>query len=148
MKSVCKGLAADPQIIDAIIIAESAYDPFAIRYEVEYDYVSKAPDYAKINQTSVATEIIGQKISWGLGQVMGGTARGLGYKLQLPMLCDPTVNIELMIEFIQQLEAKYKTLDDVIASYNAGIPRKLPTGFYRNQQYVDKVHEAMTVYKL
>ena len=146
VKSQSKKFGADPQIIDAIIITESSYNPYAIRYESEFKYTSKSLAFAKLNHITNATEIIGEKISWGLGQIMGGTARELGFDGPLPLLCEPELNIELMIKLIQQLEGKYSKLTDVIASYNAGAPRKTISDSYRNQIYVDKVTRAMSAY--
>lgn len=77
-----------PSLVCAVIEQESAWNPYAMRYEPAFRtrYVAplRLPD----------TEEIARSISWGLMQVMGQVARENGYiERFLPALCDPATGI-------------------------------------------------------
>lgn len=119
----------------AIAKVESNFNPNATRYEPHL-------------KTS----------SYGIFQILETTAKTLGWKkpiiyLKHPLL-DPETNIKYGIMHISNLLRKYKNIEDVIASYNMGIPRKASEttphiekifgkprlGWkYANQPYVDNV---------
>ena len=69
------GKRVEPALIMAIVSVESGGDPCATRYEPHYHYLFKPETFAKLNRITENTEIIQQKTSWGLMQVMGGVAR-------------------------------------------------------------------------
>ena len=69
----------EPELIAAIVSVESGGDTLASRYESHYKYTLKEARFARRNRISTDTEIINQKTSWGLMQVMGGVAREHGY---------------------------------------------------------------------
>lgn len=127
-------------LAQAIIRQESAWDPYAIRYEPEYNYLF-TPE--KFKKTSFETEIVAQKISWGLGQLMGALLREQGLTGFLSEALDPTVNITHLCKRIKTLEKISSNQNDIIAMYNGGpgaILRKDSFGKYRNQAYVDSVN--------
>ena len=99
---------------------------------------------------SVDVERIFQKTAWGLMQVMGATARELGFEDWLSELVFPETNIRLGIEFLGRKMSQYLDRDGiegVVAAYNSGAPRRRPDGKFVNQGYVDRVMEAMERYK-
>ena len=129
----------DPLILAAIIQQESAGDPFAIRYEPNWDYEFNLRHFADLNRITVKTEKVCQSCSWGLMQIMGTVARELGHDGPLTKLVDIEINLRLGAKKLKDLAYKRDTEEDMIASYNAGHAQKKPSGMYVNQRYVDKV---------
>ena len=129
----------DPYIIAAIVWTESAGDPWAIRFEPAWSRYLSARDFAENVGSTLETEEISQATSWGYMQIMGTTARSLGFKGFLPGLCRPGVNINYGTKFLKEVWEKYDGPENAIASYNAGKPRLTPGGMFKNQTYVDKV---------
>lgn len=115
-------------LIRAIIRVESNWDPNAKRYE------------AKLKDTS-----------YGLMQVLTKTARWISGNKSLgaAQLKQPSVNILVGTRYLRWLWDKYNNLDDTIASYNAGRPRRSlsPLKKYVNQGYVSKVKLWYRVYQ-
>jgi soluble lytic murein transglycosylase-like protein len=89
--AVSRGLL--PDIILALIEQESAFDPWATRYEPAfYDkYVSPLVANADMSKTEARL----RAFSFGLMQVMGQTAREAGYSEPLPKLFEPEVNLNV-----------------------------------------------------
>ena len=82
-----------PELVCAVCEQESAWDPWAIRYEPHFfgRYVAPLFTANKIN----ATEAYARGFSWGLMQVMGQVAREQGFAgKSLAELCDPGVALE------------------------------------------------------
>jgi len=129
----------DPNLVGAIIRQESFGNPDVTRFEPHYRWATDVEKFAKKNMINTVTEEHLQKTSWGLMQIMGGTARGLGFEGQIPKLLDPKINITWGCILIRKLFKRYNNLDDVISSYNQGSPRKMDGGAYRNQHYVNSV---------
>jgi soluble lytic murein transglycosylase-like protein len=78
----------DPALVCAIVEQESAWNPFAMRYEPLFfaKYVASLYTNNKVS----ATEAYARGFSWGLMQVMGQVARETGFDaLFLSSLCDP-----------------------------------------------------------
>jgi soluble lytic murein transglycosylase-like protein len=85
--------ALDPALVCAVCEQESAWDPWAIRYEPGFmsQYVDPLLTAKKIS----ATEAYARSFSWGLMQIMGETARERGYtEDSLATLCDPVTGLE------------------------------------------------------
>ncbi len=132
----------DPDLAIAFSQAESHFDEYAVRYEPNWRLFIGIELYAARNRISQDTEKVLQACSLGMMQVMGTVARELGFKDNLLMLTRPELGIKFGCFKIQELMKKYVRLDDLIAAYNAGTPKKLPDGIaYTNQQYVNKVRE-------
>lgn len=144
-------------LIRAIMMVESGGNADAIRYEPGYpwlwDVIRSAPHRVEASETmpddfpfdprisSRATEFVGQRISWGPMQIMGATARELGFKGRFPELCGPS-GILFATRYLARLRDKFQKQygeDGVIAAYNAGTPRLQPNGSFANRIYVDKV---------
>ena len=69
-----------------------------------------------------ATEAYMRAMSWGLGQVMGQTARELGFTGQfLSELCDPLVGLEFCCRKLKSaLDAHVGQVEDALLRYNGG----------------------------
>lgn len=149
VKTECKFLGFnDVALIYAIIETESGWNPYAVRYEPNWRYLIEIPD-KMLNALGITrdTEKQLQKFSWGLMQVMGSVARELNFTGLLTELVNPRINVNLGVRHFKRFLGKYKNLEDAIASYNAGSPRKREDGKYINQQYVDKVLANYKKYK-
>lgn len=140
-----------PGLVAAIVEVESSGQCYALRAEERYPWLfdiakgpirSAAPDVAltPIKGETSATERWGQRISWGPMQIMGATARELGFRGWFAELCGPR-GIEYGCRYLARLYDRYGNWHDAIAAYNAGSARKLPDGTYPNQRYVDKVRK-------
>ena len=103
-------------LIRAIISAESSWNAKAFRPEPQ----------------------IGDA-SYGLMQILLGTARQLGYKGTAEKLFEPSINIRLGARYLKSRMLLYSTYEEAIAAYNAGQPRRAADGRFINQAYVDKV---------
>jgi soluble lytic murein transglycosylase-like protein len=84
----------EPALVCAVIEQESAWDPWAVRYEPGFLSRYVAPLYTAGKLS--ATEAYTRAMSWGLMQVMGQVAREYGFSgVSLAELCDPAVGVEL-----------------------------------------------------
>lgn len=109
----------DPILVCAVIEQESNWNPWAVRYEPGFLSKYVAPLYTGGHIS--ATEAYTRSMSWGLGQVMGQTARELGFEgPSLAELCDPPIGIEYLCRKLKKCFAKAN--DPVIAllAYNGG----------------------------
>lgn len=78
----------DPALVCAVVEQESAWNPWAMRYEPAFfaKYVASLYTNNKVS----ASEAYARGFSWGLMQVMGQVARETGFDaLFLSALCDP-----------------------------------------------------------
>lgn len=139
LHSEAEELGVDPILADAIITAESAWNPYAIRFERDFNYFVNVEKLAQLNKITADTEKNLQKFSFGLGQVMGGTARWLGYVGPLTALCEPDFGIEYCLKHLHHLSSEYSRHEDIAAAYNAGSVRYDEKGQYFNRWYVDRV---------
>lgn len=140
-------------LVRAIVTVESAGDPHAYRYEPGYRWlwdVRESRPFRGDPQSlpaprgvSQATELMGQQTSWGLMQVMGATARELGFRGRyLTALLDPEMSLEYGCRYLVVLFRRHKAWEPVAAAYNAGSARRNADGRWQNQRYVDAVREA------
>jgi soluble lytic murein transglycosylase-like protein len=96
--AVRHGLA--PALVCAMIEQESNFDPWAYRYEQGFYYKYVVPLHLS------TTESMARSTSWGLLQVMGQSARELGFKGWLTKLCDPETGIEIGCQWFKVKLAK------------------------------------------
>ncbi len=129
----------DPDLAISFAHAESNFDEYAVRHEPNWRYFTSIEIYAARNRISQDTEKVLQACSFGLMQVMGTVARELGFKDNLLMLTRPEIGVKYGCFKIQELMKKYSKVDDVIAAYNAGTPKRDEKGHYLNAAYVTKV---------
>lgn len=95
----------DPNLIFATIMVESGGNTYAVRQE------------PRIHDAS-----------YGLGQLLYGTARGIGYRGTPEGLFDPAVNIDLIAKYHKRNFDHYSDLDsqELTIAYNTGSPYKRP----------------------
>ena len=141
---ICPIYGVDPFWILALVLQESGANRYQIRYEPGYRYLFHPETFAQILKISPQTEIESQKISWGLGQVMGAVARSQGHQGLMAELTDPETNIHQMCQLIRSLKKESPDADAVFAMYNGGreaFEKKTTT--YPNQKYVDSVNRNL-----
>lgn len=139
LTKICRDFGVDDRVMAAIITVESAWRHWAVRFEPGFDLgESPTAKYAKENHITAATEAVLEKCSWGLGQVMGATARWLGFSGPLNSLCEPHTGMLWAVKYYARLSKRYESRDDRIAAYNAGSAVRKGAA-YANQAYVDKV---------
>ena len=144
LTKLCADFKVDCRVMAAIITVESNWRPYAVRYEPAFNLRNFAfKEYARENHITEETEKILAKCSWGLGQIMGTTARDMGYCGPLPALCEPYKGMLWAVKYYLRLCERYEETNDRISAYNAGSVSKDINGRYRNQQYVDKVIKAL-----
>lgn len=124
----------------AIMRVESSYDPNAVRHEPGFKDVWNIDRNAKELGISNVTEETFQKTSWGLGQIMGGTARWLGYHGPLTGLLDVQTNIIFSEALLQRLLERYnQNISKAVAAYNKGNARHCSDDACSVDEYVQKV---------
>jgi soluble lytic murein transglycosylase-like protein len=130
----------DPDLVQAFCCIESSYEPKATRYEPNFyaRYIRPMVFAGRIT----ADEGMNRATSWGIMQIMGQVAREKGFNGEFSELFDPATALEWSLKHLKHFIVKYASLNDAIASYNAGSPR-MNDNKYVNQQYVDKIHKAL-----
>ncbi len=130
----------DPNWVKAIVMKESSGVASCVRYEPNFRWLFKVEEYAKHPQISFATEFTTQKMSWGLGQIMGAVARERGHMGLMGELLKPDVNLQVMCKHIIYLKQISTDPADLFAMYNGG-PGAIHkvNGRYSNQSYVNDV---------
>jgi soluble lytic murein transglycosylase-like protein len=135
----------NPKIVYGVCMQESRLNPLAARHEKNYMWVFN-PALVKPSGCSLDTEFAMQRTSFGVMQVMGAVFREMGF---VGWLTEIPGNIEIQLDygckFLAQKIKKYGLQEGILA-YNAGSPRKDPTGNYVNQYYFDGVLEHSTNY--
>lgn len=128
----------DARLVAAFCYVESGGVAGRVRYEKDYPYLFEVERSAKKQGISVRSETELQKFSWGYIQIMGATARSIGFEKQIPLLSAPKVGLQWGCYYLANLKKKYAKIEDMVSSYNAGSPR-VENGIYSNQEYVDRV---------
>jgi soluble lytic murein transglycosylase-like protein len=132
-------------LVEAVVGVESGGNTWALRYEPAFyeRYVRQDKTVRALAPCSLDTERQSRATSWGLMQVMGATARGLGFdKAFLSELTDPAVGLEYGCRLLARLGERHKASHGwpgAVAAYNAGSVRFGPGGGFVNQAYVDKI---------
>jgi len=115
---------------------ESDLLPWQVRYEPEYRWIAR--DWLTKSFHNEATELILQKCSWGLTQIMGSTARDAGFSGCLPNLVEPELNLTIACKLLGGLKASDRgngTWRFALAAWNAGLgglvdrPERLTSGY-------------------
>lgn len=131
------GLQAE--LVAAICFQESRFDPLAERHEPKFQstYIDSNPKYSRLPEPTrrqLATSL-------GIMQVMGVVATEFGLPVSaLGSLCDPVIGLDYGCRKLRSLIKKHKTIEEAIAAYNAGSPRRMADGTFVNQTYVDRVN--------
>jgi soluble lytic murein transglycosylase-like protein len=122
-RATAKAHALPEDLVCAVCEHESNWQPWAFKPEPAFEkrYVDPIPRLA-------LEENWGRSMSWGLMQIMGQTARELGFKYEyLSELCDPPVGIEYGCRKLERAMRLHP--DDVRAAllvYNGGADPQYP----------------------
>ena len=138
ISSKAKEAGVCPYLLASICWVESNGFVYAVRFEENYRWVSDVDAHARKNNITFDSELNLQKQSFGLTQIMGATARDLGFQGPLPMLYRPEMNLYWGGKYLSRLQKRYNEITDVVSAYNQGTATKVGDE-YRNQKYVDKV---------
>lgn len=149
VESAARAHGLPPELAGAVVRVESGANPLAFRFEPGFfnRYVLRNASLRAKPPCSLETERQARAMSWGLMQVMGETARELGFDGPfLSALTDPATGLDYGCRLLARLKARY--LKDhgwpgVAAAYNAGSVRFAPRGSFVNQAYVDAVAKAL-----
>lgn len=125
----------DPALVCAIVEQESAWNPWATRYEPAFYQRYIVPIAGKLTPT----EAYGRAWSYGLMQVIGEVAREHGYAGYLPALCDPATGLEQgCVHFAGRLKAAGGDVARALQLWNGG----------GNPAYSDQVLARVSRYAL
>ena len=154
-----KATPVSADLIEALVLTESAGDTWAYNPEPKYRYfwdVKQGRPFRALTEAEIDRktppadfptlagdrdqEWWAQQASWGLCQIMGAVAREHGFiGKYLPALCDPAVNLALAVKHLSGL-LKWSEGNEAqaLAAYNGGKGgnSQLP---YRNASYAAKV---------
>jgi soluble lytic murein transglycosylase-like protein len=110
----------DPALVCAVVEQESAWNPWAIRYEPAFfaKYVANLYTNNKIS----ASEAYARGFSWGLMQVMGQVARETGFDAAyLSTLCDPEQGLATGCKVLRKkFDAMAGDLTRALLAWNGG----------------------------
>ena len=135
----------DPvSVMESWVLQESSWNPNAVREEPgfyrRYVLPNLTTSWAKREQWQLAT-------SWGLLQVMGQTAREMGFTGRyLPQLVDPSLSLYYGVKYLMHQKARGDhSWSQALAAYNGGLGGTPDnrTAPYRNQFYVDEIIERI-----
>lgn len=125
-------LNLDVPTICAMVEQESAWNPWAIRYEPAFYSKYIVPLHLS------ATESTARSISWGLLQLMGQCAREHGYTSDLSKLCDPAVGLKWgIIHWQSKLQLAKGNVSAALLFWNGG----------GNKAYASEVLARVNKYK-
>ncbi len=125
-----------PELVCAICEQESAWNPWAMRYEPAFMSRYVAPLFT--NNKISATEAYARGFSWGLMQVMGQVAREHGFDdVFLSELCDPAVGLEFGCRVLShKLAAADGNVEKALLLWNGGANHDYPARVLaRTQKY-------------
>lgn len=115
-RQVAENAGLDPDLVCAVCEQESSFNPWAIRFEPTFFDHYIAPQHLR------PTEAYGRAFSYGVMQIMGQTARELGFAGQfLVALCDPQTGIEYGCKKLKQcLTRAAGDVTKALLYYNGG----------------------------
>jgi hypothetical protein len=158
--SAARHHGVDPNVICAMCEVESSWNPWSMQHERTYRYLwefkpvdsgwEMNPALREVvpGACTQATEMMLQRTSLGLLQVMGATAREWGMTGWLTLMLIPEIGLEYGVRFFKHLLDKYNgVVADAVSAYNQGSPRHDENGIYFNQKHVDKVLAAAERYR-
>jgi len=110
----------DPALVCAVIEQESSWNPWAMRYEPFFFVKYVAALYT--NNKITASEAYARSFSWGLMQIMGQTARELGFDgTFLSALCDPELGLAIGCKLLRKkLDAMANDTHRALQAWNGG----------------------------
>jgi soluble lytic murein transglycosylase-like protein len=112
----------DSSLVCAVIEQESGFDPWLIRYEPGFYSTYET----KLKLPSI-TEATARAMSWGPMQVMGESAREVGYLGPFAQLCDAEVGVNVGCEVLRLKFAKASgDVRQALLYWNGGSNPKYP----------------------
>jgi len=119
-RKVAIAQSLDPSLVCAVVEQESAWNPWAIRYEPAF--FSKYVATLYTNNKIAATEAYARGFSWGLMQVMGQVAREFGFDaLFLSSLCEPEQGLAVGCKVLRKkLDAMAGDATRALLAWNGG----------------------------
>ena len=126
-RRIASAHSLDPSVVCAVIEQESAWNPWAVRYEPAFLSRYVAPLYTAGKLS--ATETYTRSMSWGLMQVMGQVAREFGFAgNSLPELCDPATGVELgCLVLAKRLARAHGDVAAALLAWNGGANPNYPS---------------------
>ena len=125
----------DPDLVEAIVLTESAGKTHAYRYEPQFwaKYLAPKPEWQHEHPERVSA-------SYGLMQVLYVVAKEVGFKQSAPeYLFVPDIGLEFGCRKLRQLLDWSKgNREQALAAYNGGKKANTKPP-YRNQTYVNRV---------
>jgi len=114
-----------PELIRAMVMVESGGNPFAMRFEpIFYDHYLKGKPLSFIpSGCSKDTEAICRAISFSYLQIMGETARSMGFRGWFGELLTPGVGLEWGCRYLARLRDRFFESggwETVCRAYNGG----------------------------
>jgi soluble lytic murein transglycosylase-like protein len=115
-ESAAKKHNLPPRLVLAIVTVESAGKPGATRYEPAFFNRYIRP------QNLPEAEGKGRATSWGLMQIMGETARTLGFAGAFTSLLTPAIGLEWGCRYLSRLLDRYacESWECICRAYNGG----------------------------
>lgn len=159
---VCREYQLDPTLLEAQVLVESGDHPYAWNPEPRYKYlwnvrtgqpfrplstIEQARDTPPTDFPCLAgdrdQEWWGQRVSWGLLQVMGAVAREHGFAgAYLPELTRPEINLAIGARHVRRLLTWAQDNPwQALAAYNGGTAGNTAPP-YRNEAYVRDVRRT------
>lgn len=109
-----------PEVMCAIAEQESAWNPWAIRYEPAF-YEHYVAPLLKSGEVKSPTEATARAISWGLFQTMGQSVREIGFIAPMASLCEPATSAIWGCKlFTVKLQHAGGNLEKALALWNGG----------------------------
>lgn len=133
IKKYSKECGVDEKLIRAIIAQESAGVPHAVRYEPQ---LRKAEWYRKTLPEQYKEDFHAY-CSMGYMQVLYGIAVSYGFKGSPHDLLSEDNSIKYGVLHLKKLTKTYAVLNDAIASYNMGSPKKFGPDNPRHGEYIN-----------
>jgi soluble lytic murein transglycosylase-like protein len=127
-----KTFGIDPVLVCALIMNESSWNPFAMRFEPRYYQL-----HTIFLKLLTETEKVSRACSWGLMQVLGQTAREYGFgRDYLSELCDPDIGTDFGCQKLQRCLGEHNgVIRDALLAYNGGADLAYPD---RVMRYYDR----------
>jgi soluble lytic murein transglycosylase-like protein len=131
-KQAAAAAELDPALVCAIVEQESGWEPWAVRYEPGYYERYVAP------HGFTPTEAQARSFSWGLMQMMGDSARSLGFTGHLASLCDPATGLAWGCRFfVEKVKLAGGDVRKGLLYWNGGGNPEYPDQvLQRKQQYL------------
>lgn len=141
-------LSISPDIVTSFILVESNGNPWAVRYERNYEWICEVSTMATLLETTYDTALMMQRSSYGLTQIMGAVAWQMGHRGWSTELLNPETNLTYFVKYLSKLIKKQSLTDplDMYAAWNSGSVKKID-GKYANYRQVAnfrRIYEEVT----